>query len=309
MKPDEEDRERWPVYICDREFNDKKEIYDYVQTLKNYDYVEHCGGERWKDGRSFKDFKLTYEDLHIKKSHFNALTGTLDEEVWPFCDTVFLCDIAEDDEHVLDWCFHGERMGWKVGDEYWLVQNWARNRLELRKADPEKWTPLDKFIINDDLELRFKLGYIGYDEDDDENEVERYVQEIGVNSFPDRIEIHFNSLTDKENPDFTDVSQIFDYYVKKNGSEEVTKLLYPGFNAHFYDTRNALKRLSQLDGLRRYNLYDEGEHEDMQKVYDDVLRYSHQLKFYQEMDKGLSLKELNDKTEEENNENTEDENR
>ena len=65
--------------------------------------------------------------------------------------------------------------------------------------------------------------------------------------------------------------------------------------------------VQQLDGIRHYNLYDENEKEDMQKIYDDVLRYSHQLKFFQEMDKNLTLEELNDKTEEENNEGTENE--
>ena len=244
--------EKWPVYICDNEFNNREDLFNYIQSLKNYDFVEYCGGERWKPKRTLKDLKLTYEDLHITKTHFDEVFKVLKRQVWPFCDTIFLCDVAENDEHILDWCFHGERMSWKAGDEYWLVQNWARNRLEIRKADPEKWTPLAKYFINDDLELRFKLGYLGYDEND--NEVERYVQEIGVNSFPDRIEIHFNSLSGKSNPDFTSISQVFDYYVKMNDNEEVTKLLYPGFNAHFYDTRNALKRFYIKVTRKRHHL-------------------------------------------------------
>ncbi len=296
-----EEKEKWPIGIYDKEFNNKEELFNYIQSLKNYDYVEYCGGERWKPKRSFKDFKLTYEDLHITKSHFKEITYTLAHRVWPFCDTIFLSDVAEDDEHVLDWCFHGERMGWKTGDEYWLIYNLARERFEIRKADPEKWTPIDRFIINDQLELRFKLGYIAFDEKDDELEVEKYIQECGVNSFPDRIEIYFNSHTKKSNPDFESISQVYDYYIKKNNNdEEITKkLFYHGFDAHYYDTRTALKRFSQFDGMRLYNLYKEDEEEGMNKVYADVLTYSHQLKFYKEMDKDLSLEELNDCDDEE----------
>lgn len=292
-------KNEWPLTIGDREFKDKEEFLNYVQSLKNFDYVKYCGGEIWKDNRSFKDFKLTYQDLHITKRHFYSLIHIISGQVWPFCDTIFLCDDAENDEHILDWCFHGERIGWKAGDEFWLVYNWACERFEIRKADPEKWTPLDKYIINDDLELRFKFGYYIYQEKsiipNDEIATIKYVQKLGINSFPDRIEINLNKFNLDE--DLQDIHQIFRYYYtfvnKKN--KEVRHVISPFIvnRSHFELLEAIEKRLTQFDGFRHYNLYNKDEVEDMEKVYQNVLRYSHELKFYQKEDKNLTIEELN----------------
>lgn len=273
---DDKTKVDWPIEVCGHKIKDAQELYDYIQSLKDYDFVEYFGGERWKDDRSFKDFKLTHKDLHITKKHLDDLMYVLEHQVWPFCDTIFLQDRAEDDEHVLDWCFHGERMGWKAGDEYWLVFNWARQRLELRKANPKKWTPLDKYIINDDLELRFKLGYIY------KGDKVKYLQDIGINSFPDRIEIHFNGTT-KADSKFHSIMQIFDYYIEKSDyNADLEHALKPFFDLDHIEVQSALDKLPFYFAKRTYNLYNKDEKEDMQKVYDDVLRYSHQLKFYQD---------------------------
>ena len=270
-----------------------KEAYDYIQSLKNYDYVDYCGGEMWKPHRSFKDFKLTYKDLKIKKKEFEELKHTM-ESVWHFCDTIFLGDNAEEDDiHVLDYCFHGERINWKAGDEYWLVFNFAFKRFEIRKADPKKWTPLEKMYVNNDLELRFKLGYIIEDDDKlrldnesykDKNVRYKFVKEFGVNSFPDRIEIHINGLNDEDN-ELTNYYQILDYYMHfssfcKDGCNEELFDIISDF--HFQEYL-ALEKLNNSFKFkwRTYNLYDKNEKEDMQKVYDTFLKYSHQLKFYQ----------------------------
>lgn len=289
------------IKVLDKEFADKKDLYDYVQTLKDYDLVEYCGGESWKDNRSFKDFKLTHRDLHITKKHFNDLIYTLEHQVWPFCDTIFLEDMAEDDEHILDWCFHGERMGWKEGDEMWLVYNLGRDRFEIRKADHEKWTPLDKYIINNDLELRFKFGYTLLSEDSalsPSSKTVKYVQDIGVNSFPDRIELHFNSRS--RNEDLTSIYQIFDYYANAKGNKEAACFFFICLNPMQKAVQKAIKEnFSQFDMWRHYGLFKKDESEDMNKIYEDVLRYSHQLKFYQELDKALTAEELDNVVDEE----------
>lgn len=280
----------------DLTYMDEKEkviqkAYDYIQSLKNYDYVEYTGGEMWKPHRNFKDFKLTYKDLKIKKKEFDDLKRCM-ESVWHFCDTIFIGDEAEEDNyHVLDYCFHGERMGWKSGDEYWLVFNFACERFEIRKADPEKWTPLDKIIVNDDLELRFKLGYVLKDESKflflhkDYKKVKvKYIQDFGVNSFPDRIELHLHNM-DERDQDLTSYSQILNYYIHKSPiykdgyNKELDEMVY---SFHFEEDKaiDILKN-SFFRGSRYYNLYNENEKEDMDKVYETFLKYSHQLKFFQ----------------------------
>jgi hypothetical protein len=271
-----------------------EKIYDHVQSLKNFDYVFYCGGEYWKPHRTFNDFKLTHEDLKIEKDDFENLKESL-EHVWYFCDTIFLEDIAEEENiHVLDYCFHGERMGWKVGDEYWLIYNFACNRLEIRKADTQKWTPLEKFFVNNDLELRFKIGYfvdndpnnLKLTHEDYENVPIKYVQNFGVNSFPDRIEISLNGFGE-EDEDLTSIYQIFDYYIHRSSFNE------NGYNNELNDVIydlyfNENKMIHELNEnyfkykkRKIYNLYVKNEVEDMNKIYEMVLKYSHQLKFYQ----------------------------
>ena len=277
----------------DKKFTQEEieKAYDYIQSLKNYDYVNYHGGEPWKPHRNFNDFKLTYKDLKIKKKEFEELKHCM-ESVWYFCDTIFLGDNAEEDDlHVLDYCFHGERMNWKVGDEYWLVFNFACKRFEIRKADPNKWTPLEKTFVNDDLELRFKLGYVIYGEEENillhedyKNVKVKYVQDFGVNSFPDRIELHIHNLDERDN-DLSNHYQIFDYYIHKSSfckdgyNKELEDLVY---SFHFKEDK-ALNILNNsfLRGVRHYGLYKKDEKEDMNKVYDMFLKYSHQLKFYQ----------------------------
>ncbi len=267
--------------------------YEYIQSLKNYDYVNYHGGEPWKPHRNFKEFKLTNKDLKITRKQFKDLKEML-ESVWYFCDSIFLEDRAEEDDlHVFDYCFHGERMGWKEGDEYWLVFNRAVRRFEIRKADVNKWTPLDKFFINEDLELRFKLGYIIDNNDkyrfrhEDYKDVKyKFIQNFCVNSFPDRIELSFFTGADDKDEECTSCYQILYYYM------HFSPLYKDGFNKELFDDENneSISDLIILNELRKscscfdsryYNLYKEDEHEDMQKVYEDVLKYSHQLKFYQ----------------------------
>lgn len=267
--------------------------YQYIQSLKNYDYVDYFGGEMWKPHRKFKDFKLTYKDLKIKKKEFDELTDCM-ESVWMFCDTIFLGDNAEEDDiHVLDYCFHGERIGWKEGDEYWLVCNFAFNRFEIRKADPNKWIPLEKMYVNKDLELRFKLGYIIEDDndfrlnhDDYKNVKFKFIQTFGVNSFPDRIELQNIGLADEDN-EYTNYHQILDYYIHKssfckNGfNKELFDFIYDGFHVNEYLILKRLHNNARFKACRTYNLFKENEQEDMNKVYETFLKYSHQLKFYQ----------------------------
>lgn len=269
-----------------------EKIYDQIQSLKNFDYVFYCGGEYWKPHRTFNDFKLTHEDLKIEKDDFENLKESL-EHVWYFCDTIFLEDIAEEEDiHVLDYCFHGERMGWEVGDEYWLIYNFACKRLEIRKADTQKWTPLEKFFVNNDLELRFKIGYfvdndpnnLKITHEDYENTPIKYVQNFGVNSFPDRIEISLNSFGDE---DLTSIYQIFDYYIHRssfneNGyNNELDDVIYD----LYFNENKMINKLTEnhfkYKKRKIYNLYVKNEVEDMNKIYEMVLKYSHQLKFYQ----------------------------
>lgn len=257
------------------------EIYNDVQSRKNCDFVEYRGCQPWKPNRNFNQFKLNCEDLKISLEDFNELKHII-EQAWKFCDTLLIYSAQENNQFVLDYCLIGQRMNWSVGDQYWLVYNMAKLRFEIRKADLKKWTPLAKMFVDDNLQLRFKLSYLkSHEIDDNFINVDLYEScdftQISINSFPDRIELH---ILNKQ-PYFKSHSQILDYYFycspmykNKKNRRAISDLSFTK-RWQLRCLTDCIKD-SYLD-IRRYNVCDESK-QDMQLVYNNFIKYSHELK-------------------------------
>lgn len=263
-----------------REMQKINKIYNDIQSRKNCDFVEYRGCQMWKPHRSFEHFKLSCEDLKISNKDFSKLKNII-EQSWKFCDTLLIYNVQENNQFVLDYCLIGQRMNWNVGDQYWLVYNMAKFRFEIRKADNKKWTPLSKIFIDDNLQLKFKFSYFKYHDIDDFETADLYQScdftQISVNSFPDRIELHILN----NQPYFKSNSQILDYYFycsplyKNKKNCKAIKDLSFSKRLQIQFLTNDIKD-SFLDD-RRYNIYDENM-QNMQLVYDNFIKYSHELK-------------------------------
>lgn len=275
-----------------------KERLEYnFKSMKDFDPVEYFGGEQWKPHRRFENFKLTAKDLSIPEDIFEDLKH-FQEEAWMFCDTIIMENNAERGYHILDYALHGERLGWKKGDEYWLVINCAcKGRLELRKADPEKWTPLEKFYVDKNLNIKLRiytmptLFSLIFSKRKSLNSRKLTVKKLGINSFPDRIEL----MPHDENANLEDIVQYYYHHSSFKYFENNFNLPnYYGNLLNNKDIQKELKEFANAGGYyRHYNLYNENEIEDPEYYKNIFVKYCHDLHYRQKhIDKFISIEDV-----------------
>ena len=258
--------------------------YDF-KTVKDFDPVEYCGGEMWKPHRKFSNFNLTAKDLGISQKMFQDFRN-FQESAWAFCDTIILENHAEYGYHILDYALHGERMNWKVGDEYWLVINCACNksRLELRKADPNKWTPLEKFYVNKHLDIRLKIYalpslYSLIFSNRKRSLRKKIIKQLGINSYPDRIELFVR--------DENSVADIINYYARYSSFKYKENNFY--LNEYFFNLISnekyhlELQNYAKIYGFNRYyKLFNENDKNENPEIYKNIfVKYCHDLHYRQ----------------------------
>lgn len=276
----------------------------FILNVRNCENIQYGGSEFWKRNRTFKGFPYTAKDLQISQKHFQQLK-TLQRQVWLFCDTIIMNNI-QGTEHILDYSMHGQRMGWKVGDEYWLVFNIMYNRLEIRKADPSKWDPLQKYIIDDKLQIHLTLAYLQLPRKNSPLYVFfnkqkwkiKYIDVISINSFPDRIEINLNCLA-KNQPE--SIENIFDYYrLYSSFQKDIIQNNISNLYEQLYND-DLQKQIAQIkkefSGRKIYKLFNQNEKQDPEYYWNIFLKYNHQLKFWQDMYKRYKRNFINENIE------------
>lgn len=252
--------------------------YDF-KSLKDFDPVSYFGGEMWKPYRKFEKFKLSAKELGIPEKMFDDLKH-FQEEAWMFCDTVILENHAENGYHYLDYALHGERLNWKKGDEYWLVVNCAcKGRLELRKADPEKWTPLEKFYVDKNLNIKLKLCAIPslynmlFSKNKPHSSGKHIIKVLGINSFPDRIEL----MPHEE----YGVEEIINYYNHYSSFNYKNIDLNTYFKELIYNEK-IQKELKTVNYYRHYGLENENDKNEDPEIYKNIfIKHCHDLHYRQ----------------------------
>jgi len=268
-----------------KNINDLKEKIEYsFKSMKDFDPVDCSEAELWKPHRKFEKIKLCAEDLNLPKNVFEFLAEN-QELAWMYCNTINMESHSERGYHYIDYALHGERLNWKKGDEYWLVVNCAIDggRLELRKPDPNKWTPLEKYYVDKNLNIKIKLYAendfftIFFNSKGKYTKNRKLVKNLGVISYPDRIEL---TLINE------DINQIIDYFYKFSSFKYKEKNFK--LRAYFYNLLNndlikeELKKYKNNVGFNRtYNLYNKNDKNENVENYKQIFLKSHEVLYRQ----------------------------
>lgn len=280
-----------------KNINDLKEKIEYsFKTMKDFDPVECTGEELWKPHRKIEKTNLNAEKLNMPENVFNLLVE-FQESAWMFCNTIILENHSKRGYHYIDYALHGERLNWKKGDEYWLVVNCAINggRLELRKPDYNKWTPLEKYYVDKNLNIKIKL-YAEYDflmmlfKPKKYARTHNLIKTLSISSYPDRIELFPT--------DGTAIEQIISYFYKNSSF----KYKENNFNLkeYFFNLLNNNKIKEELNKYkenigfdRKYYLYNKNDKNENIEKYKNIFLKSHELLYNQKNIEKFSKDYLN----------------